>query len=142
MPKDRENSKPEKKFRIEDIPEDQRRKIFKITVAAIMTIIFSLWLIFLVYSFSLENSKAGRGDWNIIKNDISDFINSSKNVINIETKKIEGQIDYLTPTTTNDANNDANLGDSNIIKEDKPTLTTEETGLIKEKILEIQNQIK
>lgn len=138
MPKDRANSKPEKKFRIEDIPEDQRRKILKITVTAIMTIIFSLWLIFLVYSFSLENSKAGRGDWNIIKNDISDFINSSKNIINIETNKIEGQIDYLTPTTTDDAN----LGDSNVIKEEKPALTTEETGLIKEKILEIQNQIK
>jgi len=127
--------KSKKKFNIEDIPEAQRLKIFKIIIITLTTIIFSAWLIITIINLSTSEFKNKDNDWEIIKKEISNLTNTSvkkfeqdKNYIKNKWEKLQADIETIqTATTSNNTESDSQV-------------SQEELEIIKEKLLEIQNQ--
>lgn len=117
--KNENNQTKKKRFKIEDIPETTRKRIFIVAVTLIMLIIITSWLYSLKISltFLKKTDNQTRG-WQILQGDLTNFLNNFKKDLE-STKK---QLDQIAqPTTT-------------------PELSPADLEKVKEKLLELEQK--
>ncbi len=120
-----------KKFKIQDLPENVRKKILIVSVAILTLIIFSVWLVYLKANFERINNQPPDEKWQQIKKDLSGLLENTGE----DLEKLTNQIDQQNkPTTT-----PPSLLEETIEPTTTPTLSEEELENIKNKLLEKTN---
>jgi len=124
------------KFRIQDLPENTRKKILITSVAILTLIIFSIWLVYLKANFEKTSNQPPDEKWEQIKKDLSGLLENTGN----DLEKLTGQIDQQDkPTTTLATTTPPSLLEETNKPTITPALSEEELQEIKNKLLEKTN---
>lgn len=94
----RKQNQKKKKFKIEEIPENARKKILIAVLITLMLIIISAWLISLRTAFIHKVEKPKDNKWESVQKDLTDFLEKTKE----EFTEIKNQLNQLPRAELND----------------------------------------
>ncbi|MFA6255411.1 MAG: hypothetical protein WC675_05290 [Patescibacteria group bacterium] len=120
-----------KKFKVQDLPEDARKKILITSVTILTLIIFSIWLVYLKANFERANNQPPDEQWEQIKKDLSGFLETTGEDLN----KLTNQVKQENESTTTPPS----LLEETTQPTTTPNLSEKELEEIKNKLLEKTN---
>lgn len=120
-----------KKFKVQNLPEDARKKILIISVTILTLIIFSIWLVYLKANFERVNNQPPDEQWEQIKKDLSGFLETTGEDLN----KLTNQAKQENESTTTPPS----LLEETTQPTTTPNLSEKELEEIKNKLLEKTN---
>jgi len=120
-----------KKFKVQDLPEDARKKILITSVTILTLIIFSIWLVYLKANFERANNQPPDEQWEQIKKDLSGFLETTGEDLN----KLTDQVKQENESTTTPPS----LLEETTQPTTTPNLSEKELEEIKNKLLEKTN---